>query len=138
MNKDLGEYFKAPNGKGALVLEVVDGSAAEKAGFRSGDVIVRVGDDAVEDSEDLIREIREREGKVAFEVLRRGAKQTLTAELGEPLGARIHRGQRSFAFDGDGPTVRIQGDEEQLRREMETLRRELDQLRRELQELRRK
>jgi len=138
MNRDLGEYFKVPDGKGALVLEVVEGSAAEKAGFRAGDVVVKVGDDVVNDSDDLTREVREREGKVPIVVLRKGVKQTLTADLEEPSAGLMHRGHRAFAFDGDGPMVRIQGDQGDLEKELQNLRRELDQLRKELQELRKK
>lgn len=133
MNQDLGEYFKAADGKGALVVGVVDDSPAEKAGIRSGDVIVKVGDDPVDDTDDLVRELREREGKVAIEVLRKGTKQTVTAELEEPVATRIHRGQRAFVFDHDG----WDGTDEELQREIENLRRELQQLRKELQELRR-
>ena len=69
-------------------------------------------------------------------MLRRGARQTLTAELDEPRAARTHRGYRSFAFDDDGPVVRIRGNDEDLQRELQNLRRELDRLRQELQELR--
>jgi len=40
----LGEFFGVKNGNGVLVRSVEKGSRAEKAGFRAGDVIVKVND----------------------------------------------------------------------------------------------
>jgi predicted metalloprotease with PDZ domain len=135
LNRDLGTYFKAPEGQGVLVLEVVDGSAAEKAGFRSGDVILKVGDDSVSDGDDLVRALREREGKVSIEILRSGTRRTLEAELEERRAYRWQGGPRAFAFDGDGRTMRIQGLDRDMERALRELRRELEDLRRELREL---
>jgi C-terminal processing protease CtpA/Prc len=135
LNRDLGTYFKAPEGQGVLVLEVVDGSAAEKAGFRSGDVILKVGEDSVSDGDDLVRALREREGKVSIEILRSGTRRTLEAELEERRTYRWQGGPRAFAFDGDGRTMRIHGLDRDTERALRELRRELEDLRRELREL---
>mgnify|MGYP002622294882 CR=1 FL=1 len=48
----------ADDGPGAKLVEVNQGGAADKAGLRSGDVIVRVGDRLVTDPDVLIAEIR--------------------------------------------------------------------------------
>ena len=45
---------------GVVVLEVVQGGPADRAGLRPGDVIVRMGDAAVDTVEDLFGELRQR------------------------------------------------------------------------------
>jgi hypothetical protein len=57
---DLAAYFQVKPGEGALVLDVFEKSPAEKAGIRSGDVVVRIGRDRVflpEDVQDLVAEM---------------------------------------------------------------------------------
>jgi len=44
LNQQLAEFFKSPSGRGLLVEEVVEGSAANKLGFRVGDVIFEVNE----------------------------------------------------------------------------------------------
>jgi len=80
LNSQLGEYFGVSEGKGVLVDEVEKESEAEKAGFKAGDVIVRVGSDSVEDVTDVQEALRDqKEGeKVDIEVLRKGSRKTLT------------------------------------------------------------
>ena len=46
------------NSKGAEITEVVDGSAAEKAGFKVGDIITKVGDKSVTDPKSLSAAVR--------------------------------------------------------------------------------
>jgi membrane-associated protease RseP (regulator of RpoE activity) len=45
LTPQLGDFFGVKNGHGVLVRSVEKGSRAEKAGFRAGDVIVKVNDD---------------------------------------------------------------------------------------------
>jgi membrane-associated protease RseP (regulator of RpoE activity) len=83
LNPQLGKYFEAPEGKGVLVENVEEGSAAKKAGFKAGDVILKIGEKNVE----TIRDVRRRLSKyddgdtVNVEILRKGARQTLTLEI---------------------------------------------------------
>jgi hypothetical protein len=72
LDKDMAEALGVTSGKGALVREVLQDTPAQKAGLRAGDVIVRVGGDPVDDTDDLTRALRDRQGKVSIEVLRRG------------------------------------------------------------------
>ncbi len=97
MSKQLGAYFGAPEGKGVLVEEVEEGSAADKAGFKAGDVIVNAGSAFVEevgDVEDAMEDAHAGD-KVDFVVLRKGASQTLTLTV-----ERRHRGER---FESEFP-----------------------------------
>ncbi len=86
LNKQLGEYFGAPKGRGVLVTEVEEESPAAKAGFRAGDVIVRVEEEGVKDIEDIwdgLEDIEEGD-KAKFEVVRKGQRLTLDLEVNEP------------------------------------------------------
>ena len=89
LHEQLGEYFGAPNNEGVLVEEVNHESAAEKAGFKAGDVIVRVGKKTVEDVEKFRRELRKYEegDTVPCEVLRKGVTKTLSLAMDDdPCG----------------------------------------------------
>lgn len=82
LNPDLASYFGSRDARGALVLDVTDGSAADKAGIRAGDVITRVGPKSIGGADDLMEAVRSSEGAVAVTLLRHGAKQTMEANLG--------------------------------------------------------
>jgi serine protease Do len=85
LNQDLGSYFDVPDGSGALVLEVLKDTPAEKAGLKAGDVITRVGDRKVSDADDLVEALRDQPaGRVAVTVTRRGQERTVEAELAAP------------------------------------------------------
>ena len=100
LNRQLGEYFGAPDGRGVLVMEVERKSAADKGGFKAGDVIIRVGKDTVETTNDLGEAIEDaREGeKVEFGVLRKGAVTTITVDASELSDSRMRR-DLNFRFD---------------------------------------
>jgi membrane-associated protease RseP (regulator of RpoE activity) len=85
LNEQLGEYFGAPNSEGVLVEEVEKESIGEKAGFKAGDVIVRVGKKAVREAEKIKRELQKYDegDKVEFELLRKGTKKVLNVEVEE-------------------------------------------------------
>lgn len=100
LNRQLGEYFGAPDGRGVLVMEVERKSAAEKGGFKAGDVIIRVGKDTVETTDDLgeaIEDVMEGE-KVEFGILRKGAATTINVEAPELSDSHM---KRNFRFDGE-------------------------------------
>jgi serine protease Do len=77
--------LKLSEERGAVVEDVAEGSPAEKAGVRQGDVIVRYQGQAVESVAQLVRMVRETPAgrKVALEVSRDGAAHKLQATLGE-------------------------------------------------------
>jgi len=67
-----------------LVRSVDKGSRAEKAGFRAGDVIVKVNDEAVHDTSDFMHAVRSGEGKsVSVGVVRDKKEQNLNLTLPE-------------------------------------------------------
>lgn len=135
LNPDLASYFGNVT-KGALVVEVVDDSPAQKAGIKAGDIITRVGDTPVDDGDDLVRALRDREGKVSLSVMRKGSARSIEAELEPRPEPRVYR----WNDDGDGEKrIIIEGkgdkddDSGEMRREMESLKREMEQLRKDLE-----
>ncbi len=80
----LGEFFGVKNGNGVLVRAVEKGSRAEKAGFRAGDVIVKVNDQPVHDTGDFTHAVRSRSGSsVNVGVIRDKREQNLNLALPE-------------------------------------------------------
>jgi serine protease Do len=153
LNEQLGEYFGAPDKHGVLVEEVDDESAAAKAGFKAGDVITRAGKRSVEDVEDVNKELRKHDegDKVEFEILRKGTKKTLTAEIEEEeegqhfnvapkmrmnihpniqiFRSPRHSSQFEFDFDNDAPWREVQRfkiDGERIREEIQKNKRSLE------------
>jgi membrane-associated protease RseP (regulator of RpoE activity) len=84
LTPQLGEFFGAKDGNGALVRSVEKGSRAEKAGLRAGDVIIRVGDQEIHDSGDFSHALHSRRGgSVRVGVIRDRKEQTITLTLPE-------------------------------------------------------
>jgi len=83
LSKQLGEYFGAPNGEGVLVRSVQSGGAAEKAGIKAGDVIIKLGTQRVSNLRDLRSALRENTDKasVPVTVIRNKKEMTLTVSL---------------------------------------------------------
>jgi serine protease Do len=78
----LGEFFGVKNGSGVLVRSVEKGSRAEKAGFRAGDVIVRVNDQPVHDTSDFSHALRSRNADaVTVNLIRDKKEQNLSLPL---------------------------------------------------------
>ena len=80
----LGDFFGVKGGKGVLVRSVEKGSRGEKAGFRAGDVVVKVNNQAVHDTSDFTHALRSSSGSTAsVTVMREKKEQTLTLTLPE-------------------------------------------------------
>ena len=80
----LGVELGEDSDNGALVTRVLDGTPADRAGLKAGDVITEFDGHKVDGSDDLRRMVREHEaGDVDVRVERRGQERTLTAHLPE-------------------------------------------------------
>ena len=84
VSAEMVQGFGLPDSRGALVNEVVPGSAAAKAGLEAGDVIRAVNGTAVDSASDLPPRIglMAPGSKVELEVLREGRPRKLSATLG--------------------------------------------------------
>lgn len=82
LGQQMAEYFGVKDG-GVLVSSVEKGSAAEKAGLKAGDVIVRADNEKLTDRADLSRILRNHRegGKVTLVIVREKHEQTITVDL---------------------------------------------------------
>jgi len=86
LTPDLAEEFKVPDDQqGALVTQVTPGSAAEKSGIHSGDIITAVNDKPVADPHSLRLTVGGMSpgDKVTVQYLRDGQTRTADVTLGE-------------------------------------------------------
>jgi S1-C subfamily serine protease len=81
----LADYFKAPKDVAILVNSVGEGSAAEKAGIKAGDLLLKLGATTVEGASDLQEAVRDLEpGKPSpVTVLREGRNVELSVTVSE-------------------------------------------------------
>ncbi|MGA3288098.1 MAG: PDZ domain-containing protein [Bacteroidota bacterium] len=129
LNEQLGEYFGAPNNEGVLVEEVEQKSTTEKAGFKAGDIVIRVGKKTVDAVEKIRKELQKyNEGDtVEFEVLRKSTKIILNVEMEEQ-----HYIQKNFFLRK--PHIRMDPfDDAEMHLEMDEPQPEIDQVQRELE-----
>ena len=93
LTRQLGEYFGVKDGEGVLVRSVEKNSAAEKAGLKAGDVIVKADNEKLTDRSDLSHILRNHRtgGKMILVVMRDKHEQTLTVTLPD-------RGSRDSSF----------------------------------------
>ena len=78
----LGEFFGVKSGNGVLVRSVEKGSRGDKAGFRAGDVIVKINDQPVHDTSDFTHAVKSRNsGSVTMGVIREKKEQNINLTL---------------------------------------------------------
>jgi serine protease Do len=85
LDPDLARMVGLRDARGALVVDVVEGEPAEKAGLRRWDVITAVSGEAIADGDSLVRTVSAlRPGaEVKLGVVRDGRPLTVAAQLGE-------------------------------------------------------
>jgi serine protease Do len=79
----LAKFLHAPSDRAVMVVSVDEGSAAEKAGIKAGDLIVRFSGREIRDTGDLREEVRRAESgkEVGITVHRDGKPVELKATL---------------------------------------------------------
>ncbi|OYT73168.1 MAG: hypothetical protein CFK52_02560 [Chloracidobacterium sp. CP2_5A] len=105
LSEQLASYFGVT--EGVLVTEVLPGSAAEKAGIRAGDCLVKVGDRPIRDGRDLTQEIRRVEaGEIKVTLVRNKQSLVVTATLdpAKPQGA-LQFGPLDLYFEARPPRI---------------------------------
>jgi serine protease Do/serine protease DegQ len=121
LTPDIAESMGAANAQGALVSQVVEGSAAEKAGIKAGDIITAINGKPVKDAQGLrnsigMLSIGER---VDVALLRDGKPRRVTAMIGErdaaaeAAAAGMHRGLEGAELadaQGGGVLIRTVAD----------------------------
>jgi serine protease Do len=95
MNQDLADSFGLKKAQGALVSAVEPKSPADKAGIKTGDVILAVDGSTIDSSIELPRVIGEKRPgtKVKLKIWREGETRELSASLGEIPAEKIARAE---------------------------------------------
>lgn len=83
LTPQLGEFFGVKAGAGVLVRSVEKGSVAEQAGFKAGDVIVKVDDEPIKHRNDWRRATRKKGGKLNINFVREKREQSLPLNIPE-------------------------------------------------------
>ena len=105
IDAEIAEALNASVERGALITEVVPGSAAEKSGLKVDDIIIAVNEDKITDASELRNAIGLMGSgeKVKIRYIRDGDELSTTAELGQQQSARsagteIHPGLEGAQF----------------------------------------
>jgi serine protease Do len=111
VSPELAEGLRLPQAKGALVSSVSAGGPADKAGIRQGDVILEFNGREVADMKALPRLVADSQfGKsVPVTIWRKGAKTTVTVQLGE-LDEKAEAALQSTQPEGDTQQPQGAGD----------------------------
>lgn len=93
LNKELAEYFGAKEGKGLLVSQIREGSPAEKAGLKVGDVLVKADGKKLEREGDLsyFIQMKEKGDKIKIEFYRDKRMRSVEVEIEEEEGSGLLR-----------------------------------------------
>ncbi len=158
LNADLAPYFKVDEGEGMLVLGVIEDSPAGKAGIKAGDVIVKIGDEEIEDTDDVYEALAEidvdfdedddeaEDGKFAVTVIRMGKTKVFEVELENDFA--IHRQimikgphmdemkRIEMMYEPQIKAYRLHGmEQEKLEAKMKALEKEMKKLQKKLEEI---
>ena len=101
MSEQLANYFGVKDGKGVLVTEVQENSAAAKAGLKAGDVITEIDGQKVGTIDELMSALwKKSEGTMTVKILRKGDEKTVnvTLEKVEPRAPFPSRNKRAVAY----------------------------------------
>jgi serine protease Do len=108
LNEDLAASLGLPHNKGEFVQGVEPGGAADKAGIRAGDVVVKVGGEEVTSDQTLSYLVANTPPgeRVAIELIRDGKRMTVNATVGKrPSEEELAR--QSFAPREDDDSDRF-------------------------------
>lgn len=95
LTPQLGEFLGVKGGEGVLVKSVEKGSAAEAAGLKAGDVIVKLDNERITDRSDWRRAVRNKSGKVNLGIIRDKREQSL------PLALPTRRSPKESSWQGN-------------------------------------
>ena len=140
LTPQLGDFFGAKNGKGVLVRSVEKGSRAEQAGFRAGDVIVKVNGESISDSGDFTHAMHGRKSStVTVSIIREKKEQNITLTVPERNQSELLDTDETLEEpDVDAETVidlsEVQSEMARVRPEIERAVREVQRVRPEIEE----
>lgn len=117
LSPELRAHFGVPEDAGVMVSSVEEGSPADKAGLKVGDIIAALDGKDVKSSWDVRSQIRElKEGEqVPMTVYRDGKAQNLSATIALRERPELDMAPLLFHGDGENQPMLLQLDRERLR-----------------------
>jgi serine protease Do/serine protease DegQ len=117
LTPDLAQAFNLKNGSGgAVITQVIPGSAAEKAGLQTGDVVIELNGKLIDDATDVrnVIGLLRIGDKVRIKVLRDGKTKSMVATVGEmdvarQTGKAFHAKLQGAQFGDIEPGSRLYG-----------------------------
>ena len=97
ITEDIAKNLKLETEEGALVSDVFEGDPADKAGIRTGDVIIEVDGTGIKDTHELIKVVGRIDvgEKIKITVLRDGKRKTFRVTVTErPESSELAQGTR--------------------------------------------
>jgi serine protease Do len=84
IDPEMVEFFNLENNKGALITRVIEDGPADKAGLKKDDVIIKIGNKKVEDTQDVFNIIglTAPETEVEFVIIRNGKEKKIVVKVG--------------------------------------------------------
>lgn len=146
LSPDMASALGSSGTRGALVLEVIKDTPAERAGIKAGDVIVELDGKPVYDTDDIRGALPKDAGRVNVSLVRRGLRRTVEASVDAaprtmtwrqsgPMGLGRTGDDRIKVFRRSTPGA--QRDQADVRDELRQLREQLRDLREQLEEMKR-
>ena len=151
LNSQLSKYFDVENG--VLIEEIIEDSAAEEAGLKAGDVIIKIEDTKIGSGGDVIAFMQDTkpEDKVKVCVKRKGKNKSRKVTLGAAPVANHKMIMKKFIGDDDmdihedihmmfkskgNPGVFHHGDKDKAKIQQMALKKELKIIKAQIKELR--
>jgi predicted metalloprotease with PDZ domain len=141
---DLRRYFGAPETAGVLVTGIAAGRPASLDGFRVGDILVRLGGEAVHDAEDVERVlVSRREEALTASLIRARRAQVVTVRAPHVPAPEEHARSAGtewieipvLAGAGEDDSAAREALDRAVRLEIERLEKRIEQLKRQLESL---
>ena len=127
LTPQLGEFFGVRHGEGVLVRSVDKGSKGEAAGFKAGDVIVKVAGEHVSNTGDWSRQLRQHRGStVNVGIIRDKKEQAISMPV---PGSSGDRSEWRDEWNVEVPAVSF--DSEKFREQMDQMREQIREATRE-------
>ena len=91
IDPEMVEFFNLENNKGALITRVIEDGPADKAGLKRDDVIIKIGDKKVDDTQDVFNIIgfTAPNTGVEFVIIRNGKEKKVTVEVGSKADSEL-------------------------------------------------
>jgi len=107
LKPEMADYFGLKDAKGVILPEVMKDSAAEKAGLKSGDIVIEFEGQPVENAREFRNHVAMLKPgtKVKMVVLRDGRRKTFTVELGKRPGQTQIAAEQPVPLEQLGLTV---------------------------------